>query len=304
MFNKSVFWILLAVSFSAMAETDTLLFKLRSRIQGYPNDVRNFDIQIDNENTNPEDYSFRVKADLQGDAYNNVWLWETYHFRGAEKQELISPKLPAGCKFLNLWIANVMNSKSDFQMALYFRGQSCVALRETLAKEKIKVLFTNIPVYQENRKQAKLYMQIDDLHHQHLPNTGAMQLFANFVNDTNSKTQGTYVSYDFLSPSKFDSCKEISVFETMIDLSDMTSNACGLKKSCDSMAMISALGEMGDRIGELADPTGLNKIKRCTLDQQYLSPAPRNGLLKNASSVFYFSLTNEFKMLMQTNVKK
>ena len=67
------------------------------------------------------------------------------------------------------------------------------------------------------------------------------------------------------------------------------------------MAFLKAIGEFSSRITELADPQGLTEVKRCEKTEQYLDPAPRNGLLKEASSIFYFSLSSDFKMLMQTN---
>lgn len=297
---KRILWLgILLLSFEAFADSDTLIFKLRNRIDGYPNDKKSFEFRV-------EENGLTINVDLQGESYDNTWLWQTYNFAKADSAEVVSPKLPAGCKPEYSMTSYVEGTKADFHMVFGFVGKSCIALRELLTKEKFKILYKNVPVYDENRKKDKLYMLIDDLHHSHMTNLDAFKLFENYVNSTTHKTMGTFVAFNnFELPKKFDECQEVPSRDSSAgDLLGLTMDARDLKTSDPTgVAFIHAAGEVAERLEVIIDPTGMGKFKRCTLNTQYLNPAPRNGLLKNARSIFYFSLTNDFKMLMQSNAK-
>jgi hypothetical protein len=287
------------VSFSAQAESDTLLFKLRNRVDGYPNEVKNYEFRV-------EENGLTISAWFQGESYDNIWLWQTYDFTHASSAEIVSPKLPEGCTYTYSMWAYVIDSKTDFHVAFGFTGKSCIALRQLMTKEKLKILYKNVPVFDENRTKEKLYMQVDDLHHAHMQNTDALKFFENYLNTTTDKMKGTYVAFnDFQEPAKFDKCEEIEPDASAADFLEIAIQARDLRGPgrYTDVDFIKAAGEMSDRAGEFFDPTGLNKIKRCTLEKQYINPAPRNGLLKNARSIFYYSLTHDFKMLIQTNAK-
>jgi hypothetical protein len=294
---KLLIFIALISSSAFAVDTDTLIFKIRNRVYGYPTDKKNYEFYIN-------EHGLNLNTDLQGESYDNIWLWQTYNFSKAKSMEVVSPKLPIGCSLDNLFLSYVLESKTDFHLTIGFSGKSCIALRELLLTEKLKIRYTDVPVYDETRTKDELYMFVNDLHHGHMSNAQALKNFENYLNTTSHKTLGTYVAInEFPDPNSFDECKEIAPKAIAGDILSITMDARGLKSPPDD-DFIHVAGEMSDRMDELFDPTGLNLLKRCTLMRQYLNPVPRSGLLKNAKSIFYYSLTNNFKMLMQTNAKK
>lgn len=290
----------LSLSSIAQSQPDTLIFKIRDRINDYQTDVRNFDLRWSSSVPGQPFDSLALNTDLQGDVFDNIWLWQTYNYNKSKSTQVISPKLPAGCE-LDYMILSFVETKKDFHLVLGFEGRSCIELKELLTKEKLKILFTDVPVYEENTIKDKLYMLIDDLHHSHMTTNAATKKYETYVNSTDHKKYATYVSFDFPVPQKFDSCEDVAIGDIIPPSLMLASTAKSLTSNSDPISFIDAIGEFSNRVMEMADSKGLGLVKKCVKKEQFLSPAPRNGLLKKASSTFFFSLSSDFKMLLQSN---
>ena len=101
-----------------------------------------------------------MAANLKSEKFEDVWFWQTYNFNNAETYRWVSPKLPAGCKLLNLGV-NFTTEKFVFSANL--RGLPCKALFEALKIEKLHIQFVNVPVIDETTVAPLINMHLDDL---------------------------------------------------------------------------------------------------------------------------------------------
>lgn len=101
-----------------------------------------------------------LSANLRGDRYEDVWLWQTYSFYYAESIKWISPKLPEGCKVFNMGIGS---SEDRFNISVNFKGLPCKALAKILMTEKFHIQYINVPVVDEDTIVPLVNFHIDDL---------------------------------------------------------------------------------------------------------------------------------------------
>lgn len=97
---------------------------------------------------------------LRGDQFEDVWLWQTYAFTKAETSRWVSPKLPSGCRILNMG-ANFNGEK--FAFSVNFQGLPCKELPEILMQEKIHIEYVNVPVIDETTIAPIIHFYVDDL---------------------------------------------------------------------------------------------------------------------------------------------